>query len=258
MKIHRVEQGTPEWLALRLGIPTASEFHKILTPKKGQLSSQTRGYAFRLVTERLLNRSLDSIEGLQWVERGKELEPEAVRMYEFENEVQTEPVGFITTDDGLIGASPDRLIIGQPAGLEIKCPAPQTHIEYMVDGFGADYRVQVQGQMLVGGFEWVDRYSFHPEMPPVKQRTERDEPFISLLEEALAEFNAMVAKMLEEVKERGFFRERARILTPAEAEYGERSGFRPTHGEGGGGDRGPRRFNNGFDPRVANSSMPFA
>lgn len=218
MKIHTVEQGTVEWLALRLGIPTSSEFHRILTPT-GKLSAQSRRYAFYLVTERLLNRSLDSLQNLEWVERGKELEPEAARMYEFQNEVQTTPVGFITTDDGRIGCSPDRLINGQNAGLEIKCPAPHTHVEYMIDGFGNDYRVQVQGQMLVAEFEWVDRWSFHPEMPPVLVRTHRDEAFIGLLRSSLEAFNDMKDEMLEDVKTRGFFMERAALLRPQDAEY---------------------------------------
>ena len=32
MIIHEVEQGSGDWLKLRLGIPTASEFDKIITP----------------------------------------------------------------------------------------------------------------------------------------------------------------------------------------------------------------------------------
>jgi hypothetical protein len=40
MKIHNCTQGTEEWRKLRAGIPTASEFHKIITPKTGQLSKQ--------------------------------------------------------------------------------------------------------------------------------------------------------------------------------------------------------------------------
>jgi hypothetical protein len=218
VKIHNVEQGTPAWLALRLGVPTASEFHKILTPG-GKRSNQARDYAFRLVTEKLLNRSLDGIDHLEWVARGKELEPSAVRMYEFEQDMQTEPVGFVTSDDGSIGASPDRLIVGKPAGLEIKCPAPQTHIKYMLDGFGKDYRVQVQGQIMVCGFDWADRYSFHPDMPPVREYTERDPPFIALLDEAVQEFNHMLAGMVQQVRERGYFAERAAILTPHEEAY---------------------------------------
>ena len=43
MKIVDVEQNTPEWEAVRLGKPTASEFHRIITAVKGDLSEQARG-----------------------------------------------------------------------------------------------------------------------------------------------------------------------------------------------------------------------
>lgn len=218
MKIHNMEQGTVDWFAVRLGIPTSSCFEKIVTPT-GKLSAQARKYAFYLVTEKLLNRSLDSLQNLEWVERGKELEPEAARMYEFQQEVKTKAVGFITTDNGQIGCSPDRLIVGQNAGVEIKCPAPHTHVEYLVDGFGKDYRVQVQGQMLVAEFDFVDRWSFHPEMPPVLVRTYRDEEFIGFLRDSLEAFNEMKEAMLAEVQSRGYFAERAALLRPQDVEF---------------------------------------
>ena len=211
-KIHNVEQGTTEWLALRLGIPTASEFDKIVTPT-GQLSKQSRKYAFYLIAEKLLNRPLDGLDHLEWVQRGKEMEPQAVSMYEFENEAQTQAVGFMTSDDGRMGASPDRLIVGKNAGLEIKCPAPQTHIAYMLDGFGKDYYPQVQGQILVGEFDYVERYSYHPEMPPVKVRTDRDEPFIKTLSQALDGFCDMKDELLEQARQKGMFAERKKVQT---------------------------------------------
>lgn len=212
MKIHNVEQGSTEWLQLRLGIPTSSAFEKIVTPT-GKLSTQARKYACYLVTEKLLNRSLDSISNLEWVARGKELEPDAVRQYEFDNDVKTELVGFVTTDDGRIGASPDRLIKGANAGLEVKCPAPHTHVEYMLDGFGKDYNVQVQGQLYVCEFDYVDRFSFNPDMPPVQIRSVRDEPFIRTLTDALAQFNDMKDEMLEKVRRLGLFAERQKMTT---------------------------------------------
>lgn len=217
MKIHNCEQGSAEWFALRKGVPTSSEFHRIVTPT-GKLSTQARKYAFYLIAETLLNRSLETISSLEWVERGKELEPEAARMYEFQHEVTTERVGFITSDDGRIGCSPDRLIVGRSAGLEIKCPAPQTHVCYMLEGFGLDYVPQVQGQLYVGEFEYVTRMSYHPEMPPYMERTNRDEAYIKKLVAALDEFCEIRDKMLEQAKASGFFAERARILTPADAE----------------------------------------
>ena len=89
--------------------------------------------------------------------------------------IDTEPVGFITTDDGLIGASPDRLVKGAPIGLEIKCPAPHTHLAYLLDGTAPEYKPQVQGQMLVAELERVDLYSYHDRMPPCTIKTPRDD-----------------------------------------------------------------------------------
>ena len=220
-KIYDVAQGSGEWQRLRLGIPTASMFHKIVTPT-GKLSKQSRGYAFHLVAEKLLNRSLDSLDHLEWVARGKELEPQAVRMYEFQTDVETAPVGFVTTDDGRLGCTPDRLIVGRAAALELKCPAPHTHIEYMLDGFGNDYVPQAQGQLLIGEFEFVDRYSYHPEMPPAPCRTYRDEAYIRTLRAALDEFCDTLAGMIERARSMGMFAEREKLTTELD-EYARRA-----------------------------------
>lgn len=211
-KILNMEQGSTEWLGVRLGIPTASMFHKIMTPKTMKFSTQARGYAFQLIAEKLLNESGTSLDSLEWIARGKELEPQAVKMFEFEQEIKTEPVGFIVTDDGRMGATPDRLIAGHAAALEIKCPKPSTHIEYLIDGFGADYMPQVQGQAFIGEFEWVARYSFHPAMPPMLVKTYRDEPYIAALRDAVDQFCDMKDELLEKVKALGFFAERAQPM----------------------------------------------
>jgi hypothetical protein len=200
MKIHDVAQRSPEWHALRLGKPTASEFHKIITPKTGKLSAQARKFACRLIAERLLNEPLDLLDGIEAVERGKAMEPDAVAQYEFVEEIETQPVGFVTTDDGLVGASPDRMIVGAPAGLEVKCPLLPTHIGYWLDGPGDEYRPQVQGQLWVAEFEWLDFYSYHPQMEPVRLRTQRDDAYIKLIEQALRDFNDMLHDMYERAR----------------------------------------------------------
>lgn len=206
---HQVAQGSGEWLRLRLGIPTASQFHRIVTPAKWQLSRQARAYAFRLAAELLLNEVTESLEGVEWMERGKELEPAAVRMYEFEQEAETAPCGFLTTDDGRIGATPDRLL---PRGaLEIKCPAPWTHLQYLIDGFGPDYLPQAQGQILVGEVDYCDRYSYHPSMPPVLARTWRDDCQQAMLRQGLTDFLDMRDEILERARRHGLFAERRRL-----------------------------------------------
>jgi hypothetical protein len=57
-KIYRCEQGSMDWYRLRMGIPTASQFHKIVTPG-GKLSEQRHAYMYRLIAERLLMESMD-------------------------------------------------------------------------------------------------------------------------------------------------------------------------------------------------------
>ncbi len=209
MKEWNVEPGSGDWLQVRLGIPTASMFHKVLTPATRKFSKQARGYAFRLVAEKLLNQSLDSIDYIEHIQRGKDMEPQAVRMYEACEDVQTAPVGFLTTDDMRVGATPDRRIVGRPAFLECKCPAaPWVHLEYLVDGFGADYIAQAQGQIYVGEAEWVDRWSFHPEMPPCLVKTLRDDSYIADLVAALDQFNDMKDEIERHARASGFFEER--------------------------------------------------
>ena len=211
MIVHDVEQGSEAWLKLRLGIPTASDFHKIVTPT-GKLSAQSKAYANRLIAESLLGYPLDSLDGLPCIERGKDLEAEAVRLYEFTTGNTADVVGFCTTDDGQIGASPDRLV-GECGQLEIKCPSPQTHVGYLRDGIDTAYMPQIQGQMAVTGRKWCDFFSYHPSMPPVRVRVERDETYIEKLSEALAAFNAERLIALESIRDLGRYAEREAIAS---------------------------------------------
>lgn len=203
MKIIDCEQGDCLWTEARLSIPTASEFKKIITPKKLELSKQADGYAFRLIAQELIGYSLESLDGLEHIERGKELEPEAVRRYEFDNDVKSVKVGFITTDDGKAGCSPDRLV-GNDGMVEIKCPAPQTFVGCIVNGIDDEYICQKQGQLYVAEREWADVFFYHPQFQPIQKRFYRDEVFISKLAEALNKFSELKDKMMDMVKEHGF------------------------------------------------------
>ena len=133
MRIHNVAQGSLDWYRLRQGIPTSSNFDKIITPT-GKPSAQGVKYQYRLIAERLLMESMDDqLAGVRWMEHGKEEEPNAVAQFQLVNDVELVDVGFITTDDGRLGCSPDRLIQGHHESVEIKCPAPWTQIGYLLD-----------------------------------------------------------------------------------------------------------------------------
>lgn len=218
MKEIPVEQGSDAWLAARLGMPTASEFDKILTPG-GKLSTSSRKYAFYLAAEKILNRQLESLDHLEWIQHGKMFEDSAAKNYEFVQEVKIRKCGLITTDNGLVGASPDRLILDSNGSVEIKCPAPNTQIGYIVDGFGDAYKCQVQGQMWVAELDYVDRYAWHPELPPVLQRTERDDIFIKALSDAVTKFCDDLQEIIRKARASGFFQERENLLTTVENSY---------------------------------------
>lgn len=203
-KLHNVIQGTSEWLNLRAGIPTASEFDSILTPK-GKPSASAERLLFSLLAERIMGRP--RIEAVStWMNRGQEMEQDAVSFYELTREVETVPIGFITNQEGTIGASPDRLV-GDDGLLEIKVPAEHTHVSYLLKkAVDQAYYPQVQGQLWISERTWLDIMSWHPEMPPALIRVERDEEFISLLAAAVGEFSKLLENCSHELVERGWIK----------------------------------------------------
>ncbi len=188
---HKVAQRSEEWFLRRLGIPTASEFDKIITPKEGRLSAQAAKYMHWLLAEQMLGRLIESEYQSEYMRIGQEGEDQAIDAYEFLSGETTEPGGFITTDDGLVGCSPDR-IVGEDGLLEMKIPAPQTHIGYLLspDLLKEEKRVQVQGQLYVSGREWCDLVSCRLPLPTVVKRVYRDEPYIDKMQQALDAFCA--------------------------------------------------------------------
>lgn len=189
MKHLDVVQGSKEWFQARLGIPTASEFDKILTPGKLTLSSQADKYLNRLLAEWALQTQFLEMETKSWaMDRGIELEQEADDYYAFATNLGPRPCGFCLTDDGLVGCSPDRLVADDGL-IEIKCPLPPTHMGYLRAGTLPDaYRLQVQGELFVTGRAWADFLSYCPQLPPLLIRIEPDPRVHAALGEALGQF----------------------------------------------------------------------
>lgn len=182
-------QGSPEWINARLGIPTASNFDRLVTPKTMKPSAAADGYLNELLAEWLIGETLDP-SVTQFMERGNQMEADAVRFYEALREVDCEVCGFCLTDDRRAGASPDRFI-GDDGLLELKVPAAATHVGYiraLREPKPTRYYAQIQGQLLITGRQWVDFMSYHPTIRPVVVRYERDEAFIGQLQGVLTDF----------------------------------------------------------------------
>jgi hypothetical protein len=206
MIIHHVDQGTDEWWDHKLGIPSSSEFDRLIT-KTLKPSTQATRYCNGLLAQWLRGTRPPEFES-QWMGRGKYLEDEAVAYYEVVRDMTTDPGGWVTTDDGLVGCSPDRLVYAvgnneEPVGgLEIKCPSDEVHMGYVMgDGITSDYAHQVQGSLWITGLPWWDTLSYSPGLPPALVRVEPDlkwqAAFEPLMESFLADLAAGKARLLE-------------------------------------------------------------
>lgn len=204
MKFHKVEQYSDEWWRVRMGIPTASNFHLLMTPggkTTAPDNKERRKYLYRLVAERILEEPMPPrFEGNEYTEHGKRMEGEAAEA--FLPGRMLRPGGFMTTDDGRYGCSLDR-IVGAREAVEIKAPAAWTHIQYMIEGPGDRYRAQVQGQLLVSGFEQVHFWSWHPRLAPVHIGVEPDGSYMARLHNELKLFCDELDRTEDYVRRKG-------------------------------------------------------
>ena len=195
---HDVTQYSEEYDRLRLGIPTSSNFHKIITPQ-GKPSKQWREYACVLIAERLLQQKIEFYNSPA-MERGLIVEADAVDWYEFDQDATTQRVGFITDDNHTLGCSPDRLV-GAEGLLEIKAPLPHTQVDYWISGEVSErFRPQLQGQLYISHRSWVDIVCWHDVLPKLVMRVEPDEKFIEALDRELLIFNYFIDRVMEKIR----------------------------------------------------------
>lgn len=194
MRIVNVEQGSPEWHQARAGIPTASQLSRIVTQSGALSKSATANkYLSELIAESAFGVDTEEGPDTFWTRRGIEMEPKAVAWYEFQRDVSVDRVGFVLHDELPVGCSPD-FLVSDDGGGEIKCPAPKTHIGYLLGHDDDAYKVQVQSSLWITGREWWDRIFYGPDLPKNIRRFERDEAFIAKIDAAVREF---VDRLLE-------------------------------------------------------------
>ena len=205
--IQELTQGTPEWLAARVGRPTASRFSDIITAAKGDLSKSAKGYIRELIGQTFCPEWQYSFKSAE-IQRGNDLEPEARQAFIEATGFNVVQVGFCIRDDGVSGCSPDGLIVDANgeymAGLEIKCPSPKTHIGYVLDGgLPDDYKQQVHGSMAVTGLTEWHFWSYFPGMKPhhvLVQWDDYTEKLAASLDQFVAEYKAARDAALPKLK----------------------------------------------------------
>src|SRR4029077_93347 len=127
---------------------------------------------------------------------------------------------------------PDRLV-GNREAMEIKCPAPFTQIGYLLDGPDETYTPQVQGQLLVGGFEAVHFFSWHSRMPSFHRVTLPLPNYQATMGGLLRQFCDELDRDTERARSLGAYAISTEIITPGEAAYSDEEPYRIMFPEGG-------------------------
>ena len=164
MIVHNCEQNSYEWFQIKAGIISASNFDKILTPKT--LKPSSNDIWAQLACEVICGDNPDPWEGNSHMEHGKDAEEKAVKFYEDETGLECEKVSFITDDAKTMGCSPDRLV-GDDGLIEIKSPKAKNMMKSFLEAketneCPTEYRLQIQGQLMITGREWCDLVLYHP------------------------------------------------------------------------------------------------
>ena len=180
MKIYDFEQLSDEWFQVRLGKFTASKAADLL------MKETTVGYnnlINQIVYERLTGKSPETFTN-NWMQRGTELEAEAIKAFELETFQKIRSVGFIEMDEWT-GCSPDGLL-NSDGLIQIKCPKFSTHIDYLLSRkVPSDYYKQCQFELMVTERKYNILMSYEPNLKPFISKIERDEDLIQKIESKL-------------------------------------------------------------------------
>ena len=142
---------------------------------------------------------------------GTEREADARSMYELLTGNKVELTGSVQ-HPRLAGfaSSPDGLIKGGQGALELKCPTPKVHTQYLAEvrtaedlkEFNPTYYWQTIAHMSVTGARWCDFATYCPwsELPMRLVVIERDEEEVAYLESRVEEGLAWIESYLGRIK----------------------------------------------------------
>lgn len=194
-----IEQGTPEWLALRLGIATASELDCLLVSGKGEAGFGVAAFSYmdQLIGERITEEAAEIPFQTKATIRGHEQELVARSLYEGREEVSATQVGIILNHG--IGYSPDGLV-GDDGLIEIKTKLPKFQVGVILaDEVPKEHIPQCQGGLWVSEREWIDFISYWPGMPLFVKRMYRDEVMIRKIAERVKTFYEILDERMNKV-----------------------------------------------------------
>lgn len=200
-----IEQRTAEWFAERAGKFTGSRFADLMARTKSGPSASRQNLITTLAVERITGKCIETYTNAA-MQRGQDLEADAIAAYEKVVGVLVEPVGFVRHKFLMyVGVSPDGRV-GRNGLIEVKCPASiNKHAEAKIYGAHAkEYQWQIQGQLWVEDRDWCDAVSYDPRFPEGLQiaitRVYRNESLIDELERECIKAELEVQEMHERLR----------------------------------------------------------
>lgn len=197
--IKDLEQGSAEWLEIRMGIVTMSNMSALLVNGKGEegFGAEAFTYMNTLIGERITQEIADPFTGNRHTERGHELEPKARALYEMQTDLSCEQVAIILNHG--CGYSPDSLV-GADGLNEIKTKLPKYQVELILSGeVPKEHLAQCMGGLWISDREWIDFISYWPGMPLFVKRLYRDEAMIRKMAERAKTFYELLEDRMNRV-----------------------------------------------------------
>jgi hypothetical protein len=203
--VHDIPQRSPEWYAVRAGKLTASNFRIAReTLKNGNPTSASNKLAAMVAIERICGYQVSDTFETWAMRRGTELEGEAISHYEIVTGNSVQPMGFVETDCGRLGCSPDGLI-GDDGIIEVKAPIDPEKVVSLALGVNpAEYMDQVQGNLWILDRKWCDLIIYTPQLDGVGRglnvsRIVRNDKWITGLEKDLKDFLRRVDAIISDL-----------------------------------------------------------
>ena len=209
MSTKELIQGSDEWFKVRMGKVTASKLSDLMKKTKyGESTYKTR-LRMELAIERLTGKSASPNFMNQAMHDGVEREPDARTLFEAITGKEVALCGSFDHPEIVnTSASPDGLIRGEDAVLEIKCPTHITHAKNLLsETMPKNYIYQVMWQIACTESDYAYFASYHPDYPPELRlkwvKVEKDDSVIKSLEEEVRAFDISIEDLIIKIQNGG-------------------------------------------------------
>lgn len=191
-----IEQRSPEWYAIRLGRLTGSDFHTFLgnseTKKNKLLQKACEKITGKIEEEHYISPDM---------QRGIDLEDEAVFLYEMQTGKEVKKVGFIELDE-FCGCSPDGLV-DEDGIVECKAPKDSVFVKQVIeDKIKPEYYTQIQYNLYISDRKWCDYLAYNKNFKLFIKRFERDDEYIEKIKHAKEESVETIKENIEKFNKR--------------------------------------------------------